>query len=680
MKGVKDEDFAMFSDPLAWTSPVEEWLSTGILALDRLTGGGLPVGRIIELAAWESVGKAQPLTSPVLTPRGFVPMGDLVVGSAVIGVDGCPTEVEGVYPQGVAPIFRVWFSDGTATKCTADHLWTVTNYHGNARTCRLQDLRENGVRRKGGAPKWYVPLMAPAHFDEQSVPLDPYLLGLLLGDGCLASGSSIVFSNPESDLCLALAAALQPSEGVTEHSVLGVRIVGSGHTRRTLCEMGLMGKRSWEKRIPEAYCYALPEHRLSLIQGLLDTDGHVPKEGIAEFSSSSEELAQGFAFLVRSLGGVAVLSDRIPTFTDSEGDKKQGRRAYRVHARFLPGVVPVRSVKHLARWGYRETPPLKSIVAIEECGEQECQCIRVSSEDGLYVTAGFTVTHNSTILDQAMAMCQREGHVAALIDSEQARDAKYTARLGVDLDQLITHKAETIEDGFIGMDRILSIQEAHFARLAEKKKRPPIMLMVWDSIAGTPTRAERDGAADETHVMEAARKIKLNMRRMAQRISKARVIFIFANQFYETLQGRLKTYGGSGIRYFTSLRIWLSRIKNLEITRDKEKVLVGHVIEAKLRKTRVAMPRPPAQIGLLHGAGVHNAYTLFEWGKVAGVAEGHKWVQAVPGGYNYLMRPDGTHIAFRGSFVGFAGVLEEHPEIYAKMAADYRAEGFAEAA
>jgi recombination protein RecA len=277
----------------------------------------------------------------------------------------------------------------------------------------------------------------------------------------------------------------------------------------------------------------------------------------------------------------------------------------------------------------------------------------------------------TTLLDQGIAEHQRRGGIACLIDSEQARDEAYTVRLGVNAGELITHKALTIEDAFIGIDRVLAIQEAHIKTLAKKKKRPPKMLIVWDSLGGTPTKAELKGAADDSHVGVAARNVKQNLRRMAQRVANARACLVFTNHLYENIGfgAPLKSYGGSGIRYFTSLRLWLSRTGQLKIG-DR---VVGQTVQCKVKKTRISKPMPPAELGLLFGDGFHNAYTLFEWGKTRGVAEGHRWVTQ-RGGWSYLMLPDGTHQAFQKTFMGFGELLAEQPAVYAKMADQYMAE------
>ncbi len=71
------------------------------------------------------LGKAQPLYSKVLTPNGFVNMGDIKVGMKVMGEDGKPYGVLGVYPQGKKKIYSLHFSDGSSCECCGSHLWTL---------------------------------------------------------------------------------------------------------------------------------------------------------------------------------------------------------------------------------------------------------------------------------------------------------------------------------------------------------------------------------------------------------------------------------------------------------------------------------------------------------------------------------------------------------------------------
>jgi len=91
--------------------------------LSRIQRGRTPMPPRILVYGTEGIGKAQPLDAKVLTPRGFVNMGEVQVGDQVIGSDGKAHCVLGVYPQGEKEVFHVTFRDGSATRCCDDHLW-----------------------------------------------------------------------------------------------------------------------------------------------------------------------------------------------------------------------------------------------------------------------------------------------------------------------------------------------------------------------------------------------------------------------------------------------------------------------------------------------------------------------------------------------------------------------------
>lgn len=279
----------------------------------------------------------------------------------------------------------------------------------------------------------------------------------------------------------------------------------------------------------------------------------------------------------------------------------------------------------------------------------------------------------STLLDQSIAQCQKMGGIVLLIDSESARDTKYSQALGVKVEDVIVRPVKTLEGAFDAIDEMLGVQESIVADL-KGKIQPPPLLIVLDSVAGLPTLKELE--TGNAQVMDAAKLIKSRLRQHCLRFPKLRTAFVFSNHFYESPQAlsfgpQLKTYGGSGIRYYASLRLWLSRVGKLTATGDVE---VGHLVEAKIKKTKIMKPRPPATTGLVWGAGYDNSVTLYEWGKSVGVSSDHTWVR-VRGSWSYLMMPDGTYEAFQGGFRGFGALLAEKPALYEQLANQYLTEG-----
>src|SRR6266480_2816287 len=126
-------------------------------------------------------GRAQPLTAKVLTPDGWRPIGALRVGDLVVGSDGLPTPVLGIYPQGRKEIFRVATHDGASTLACAEHLWTVRTVddRSHGRPWRVLETREMvGRLRRGTVHRFELPLVDPVEFVPRDVPIAPYALGL----------------------------------------------------------------------------------------------------------------------------------------------------------------------------------------------------------------------------------------------------------------------------------------------------------------------------------------------------------------------------------------------------------------------------------------------------------------------------------------------------------------------
>jgi len=116
----------------------------------------------IVLAGEMGVGKLLWDEEVVLTPDGWVEMGSVQPGDLVVGRDGQPTEVVGVYPQGVVDLVVVRFNDGTEIVSSWCHLWTVTSLEttGHWRTAKLRDLVTEG-QTYNASTGWYTPRMGP---------------------------------------------------------------------------------------------------------------------------------------------------------------------------------------------------------------------------------------------------------------------------------------------------------------------------------------------------------------------------------------------------------------------------------------------------------------------------------------------------------------------------------------
>jgi phosphate starvation-inducible PhoH-like protein len=375
-------------------------------------------------------GRSQPYSSRVLTPSGFQPIGSLSVGDLVIGSDGCPTPVLGVYPQGRREVFRVRAQDGASTLCCGEHLWAVATRddrrRGKPKPVRVLETREMiGQLRAAHYHRFELPLVSrPVEFLPREVPLDPYALGLLLGDGCLTGSTTPSFATADPELALALELALdgielQPKgkfDYVLRH-LAGHRggVIVSNPVTVALRNLGLAGTRSNTKFVPELYLHNSSDVRLAVLQGLLDTDGGpVTQRGRTcriRYGTSSERLRDDVVFLVRSLGGIAywrtrAAAGRLPGRARGR-DVHHRSDAFVLDIRLPEGVEPFRLTRKRKLYRmFGGGRPMRFVHSIEPAGEQETLCIQVAAADSLYVTDDFLVTHNTLndsfiVLDEA---------------------------------------------------------------------------------------------------------------------------------------------------------------------------------------------------------------------------------------------------------------------------------------
>ncbi len=342
------------------------------------------------------LGKALSVVVPVLTPKGYKAMGEIEVGDFVIGSNGTPTEVIGVYPQGNRSAYKITFSDGVSTVCDGDHLWSVRSkvdkYRGKAyRTMTTLQILESGLISQEGW-KWFIPMVDPIEFEGSQLPLDSYLLGVILGDGSISQRMPSISSADEELLekvatLLPEGLSLKYSSGYDWNITQGKR---NGHSKNPLVaileSLALMGTKSATKFIPEQYLFATVEDRLKLLQGLMDTDGYCAIDGNMNYCTVSHQLAKDVAFIVQTLGGKAAIRTK----------KTSGQLAYQMSIVLPPDIVPFTLTRKLERVKTRtKYQPTRAIVSIEEHGTSDMVCIKVNAGDSLFVIEHAIVTHNT---------------------------------------------------------------------------------------------------------------------------------------------------------------------------------------------------------------------------------------------------------------------------------------------
>ena len=373
-------------------------------------------------------GRAQPYGSLVATPNGFRTLGSLRVGDLVTGSDGLPTPVLGIYPQGSKKVYRVSTQDGASTLACGEHLWTVRTVDGRLhgrpwRTVQTTDMI--GRLRRGPLHRYELPLVAPVEFEPLDLPMDPYALGLLLGDGCSTCDTTPSFATADPELAVSLEAALP---GIAFRRKAGVDYVLTNAARTVprggvlmvnpvteiLRDLGLAGTKSATKFVPDIYLRNSSENRLAVLQGLLDTDGgpvtQLGRTSRVQYTTTSQRLRDDVVWLVRSLGGTATV--RVRADAGRRPGLANGRPVLYRHDAFvldirLPaGLPPFRLARKAAKYESGGGKPMRFVHSVEYVGRLETMCIQVAASDSLYVTDDFIVTHNTLndafiILDEA---------------------------------------------------------------------------------------------------------------------------------------------------------------------------------------------------------------------------------------------------------------------------------------
>lgn len=373
--------------------------------------------RPANLAIWDcGIGKAAPLSEPVLTPNGWVTMGDLQVGQRVVGRDGCPTEILGIHPQTDREVYKVVFSDGSWTRCNKDHLWTVS-WWGSSRktgkqvrvrrteTLTLQTLIERGVKNRAtrghsGGRRFSIPMCNPVQYPEQSFPIDPYALGVILGDGWIGPLGQVHLGLNDKEVFDTLGEPKMIRPGYW-------RLVTT-QWASALNDLELAGTHSWDKKVPALFLQGSEEQRRALLAGLLDTDGSPIASGGAEFTSVSHDLALGVKELAQSLGGTATISAPRQTHYSHNGEVRIGRPSWRVNVKI--NQQPFRLTRKMLRWiEPTKYPPARFIDSVTQVEDEDQVCISVATPDGLYLTRNFLVTHNSHMAMALAALLFEDG-------------------------------------------------------------------------------------------------------------------------------------------------------------------------------------------------------------------------------------------------------------------------------
>ena len=361
-------------------------------------------------------GKALCLETPILTPdRGFIKNGDLKTGDLVFNENGGVEKIIKAHDVIKGAIsYKLTFDDKTSIDACEDHNW----FTYTARDRRSIINKRIGKSKREPAPQvrttkevletllpekdsfkynHYIQLPKPLNLKEKKQIIDPYLLGLWLGDGATDSSR---FSTIDKELIDSFSNGgylVKKVKGDNcDYDICNIEGKNSKAGKslwRELRESNLLGN----KHIPDNYLFGSIEQRLALLQGLMDSDGFIDLEKrVCEFSSTIYGIAENVKYLVDSLGMRAKIAKK------KTKQKESYKDAYRVT--FTPNKFNPFRLK-------RKSDRLKSeykksdfiaITNVEKIENKDMRCLTVTGDKSLYLAGkSLIVTHNTTVEEMA---------------------------------------------------------------------------------------------------------------------------------------------------------------------------------------------------------------------------------------------------------------------------------------
>lgn len=368
--------------------------------------------RMIAMLCSRQIGKALCLSTPILTPSGFKEMRDIHPGDIVYGADGRETRVtfESEIHQN-RNCFKVTFDNGETVVADEEHLWKIGilksrripgayNKGPGVKKCEIypdyQVLTTGEIvgllnSRKAIGQSVFVDVASPLEMESKEHAIDPYLLGLWLGDGYSKSGKLIGELEDVSHYQQRLSRYTFSDNNYRRN--WNLRVVRIEGLYEELKKLNLINN----KHIPADYMLGSFQQRLALVQGLMDTDGSITAKGSGEFYTKNLDLAQQFQTLMASLGVKSKIRGRV--VSSISGREISPRTYYTV--RFLTSL-PVATLPRKAERIRSHIEGVDSkrhyIKSIEKVESVPVKCIQVDNEDHLFLCGKSLIpTHNTSV-------------------------------------------------------------------------------------------------------------------------------------------------------------------------------------------------------------------------------------------------------------------------------------------
>lgn len=386
-------------------------------------------------SAATGVGKAIPNNTLIPTPQGFKKVGDIQVGDYLFGQDGKPTKVLATYPQPEKKeIWKITFSDGRVAECCGEHLWEYRYESHRGKAYRVEDVQtiysrvqklKNGLKDSSNKGyRFHIKINEPVEYVKKDLSVDPYIMGLLLGDGSFRytkENKALTFSSKDDELPNKIAKILGKYRSYKSSDFnYNYTFKPLDNLKHNLWVEELLKDypelwqlKSEDKFIPQDYLLGSIEQRFDILAGLLDTDGGIDEKGRVSFTTISPRLRDQVIELCRSLGMVAnyLVDKRTKKYTTGE--------CYRINIQCKKELKPklfklIR--KREVAFNYslsekrNEYKDHLAIVNIEKTEEKtDMTCFTVDNTDHLFLMNDYIVTHNTRamIADACSIACDK---------------------------------------------------------------------------------------------------------------------------------------------------------------------------------------------------------------------------------------------------------------------------------
>lgn len=350
-------------------------------------------------------GEALALDTLIATADGYSTMGEIQVGDSVIGSDGNPHKVLWVSDIQInRPCYRVTFKDGESVVCDGNHKWTTWTHQARRfnnktskhqpRTISTLDIKDS--LKFGNQLNHAILNIKPVCGSIQDLPIKPYTLGVWLGDGHSYHAAVTTMDCEVLDGIVA--------DGYAVRKWVSSRDGGKAHTygvlglSSKLKSLNLIGN----KYLPDIYLYSSIDQRLKLLQGLIDTDGCVDKDGEVHFYNTDYKLIQSVSSLLATLGIKSSIRSKPAGIYTSPTSSGYSKICYDI--RFYTELDICTINRKRIRLSAPKSPEsnFRYIKSIDDVDSVPVKCIAVDADDKLYAIGNTLVlTHNSGILNSS---------------------------------------------------------------------------------------------------------------------------------------------------------------------------------------------------------------------------------------------------------------------------------------